>query len=263
MTPLYIVTIVYNGMPFITWHYKEFCQLKRPWIWSVVEGVAAPEHCTSWCAPIVPGVSDDGTHNYLKTLSAFDPRVRHHPRVWWHGKVSMFNEALNWYHSPGHLLQVDADEIWTAENIEESIRRLDQSDCDYSYFRCRYFVGPNIYITSKNKFGDRDYEWVRLWKFHPSQRFDSHEPPVLRGQKKALPKAGNLESAFDHFAFASENQLRVKEIYYGSINNEDSGKLYENATENWRKLQRNTFWPVKDLAEFIPWVGPGVSADKI
>jgi hypothetical protein len=263
---IFFVTIVKDGMPFITWHYPMMRQLPFDWQWFVVEGAAAPENCTSWCAPIKPGLSMDGTTQYLDSLSKFDRRVVHLRNTYWHGKVNMFNAALEYLQEPSLLWQIDSDEIWRAEhmvNMERMFQQNPKLNC--AYFFCRYFVGADIVITTRNGYGNNlAYEWNRVWKLNPGARFKTHEPPCLENfvEKPFLhsetEKAGLV---FDHYAYATEEQVRFKSEYYGSPNNK-LGHLYKDAVKGWRRLQENNKWPV-NLKDFMPWVGDGVKAVRI
>lgn len=77
---LTLFTIVLNGEPFIEWHLPVFRELSIPWQWRVVEGVAAPEHCTAWCRPLPDRwhrdfLSIDGTHEYLRAIDGGNVQV--------------------------------------------------------------------------------------------------------------------------------------------------------------------------------------------
>lgn len=269
---VYFFTITLNGFPFLTWLYPVFRQLSFPWVWIVVEGTAMPKRCTSWCAQMPPVVSTDGTHAYLRELSNFDPRVIHSYRPGWDGKVAMCNEAIARMESDGLneledslIWQIDSDEVWNPEQLELGRALLSRaSHCNCAYFRCRYFCGPDIVITTKRGFGNNTHEWKRLWKIRKGIRFSSHEPPVLDGfTERAWERTttAQLGLVFDHFALATEAQVAWKERYYGSAAN-PKGHLYKDAVKGWRRLQENTKWPVQ-LCDYLKWVGPGVEADKI
>jgi len=264
---IHFVTIVLNGMPFISWHYPILRQLKTDWQWIIVEGVAAPEQCTSWCAPIPPGLSTDGTREYLDSIAAFDKRVVLLRSVYWHGKVAMLNAACELIQEPGLLWQIDSDEVWSASQIETMNRMFRQDkkrNC--AWFFCRYFVGPDIAITGRNCGNNTDYEWNRVWKIKSGVRFKSHEPPKLEAFQE-IPFAHKETEAnglvFDHFAYATEAQVAFKEVYYGSENNKCGGQ-YKGAIDRWKRLQSNMKWPTTIGKDFMPWVqSDNVKVDKI
>lgn len=265
---IHFVTIVLDGMPFITWHYPTFRQLKLDWHWTVVEGVAIPKRCTSWCANLEPRLSLDGTHEYMRDLAMFDKRVTLIVRSEWPGKAAMFNEALDRISEPEYLLwQVDSDEIWRADQIELAAGLLSQmGSANCMWFRCRYYVGPDLVITSRNGHGNNEaYEWRRLWRVPRGTRFFTHEPPILEGYTERPWRHDETERlglVFDHYAYATVAQMRFKERYYGGPSNA-KGKLYRDCPRNWMRLQANAQWPIKELASYLPWVGPSVTVDQV
>jgi hypothetical protein len=265
---LFFETIVLDGMPFLPMIYSELRKLVNiDWQWNCVEGVAAPVGCTKWCAPTAPRLSLDGTTPYLEALSSFDPRVVHWKKELWQGKAAMLNEPLKFLHEPAVLMQVDSDEIWQHTdfaNIHTMLAGRGKYNC--AMFRCRYFVGPDIVITSRDTYGNNSsYEWLRAWRIDPGARFETHEPPKLKGVE-ARPflheHTEKLGLVFDHFAWATEKQVAEKASYYGSPNNKEHGKDYANAVEGWRRLQEAKM-PVENLAAYLPWVGEGVTANRI
>lgn len=179
----------------------------------------------------------------------------------------MFNAACELIQEPGLLWQVDADEIWTAEQITK-MREMFRNDPsrNSARFYCRYFVGPDIAITSRNCGNNTEYEWNRVWKVQPGVRFKTHEPPKLEGFEEKPFTHKETEAAglvFDHFAYATEAQVAFKERYYGSENNQ-CGAAYKGATERWRKLQLSTKWPTTIGKDFMPWVKVnGVTVNKV
>ena len=112
--PIHFVTIVLDGMPFIKHHLPEFEKLTArgiKWKWHVREGVSKPSHCTSWCRTIPPGMSKDGTHEYITGTLWRHPNCDVKGKNLWDGKVSMFNDALDRVNEPCILMQIDADAV--------------------------------------------------------------------------------------------------------------------------------------------------------
>lgn len=263
---VHFLTIVLDGMPFIAEHYHQFRQLQMPWFWHVIDGVSAPESCTSWCAPIEPRLSNDGTLEYLTELAKSDQRVRLYKSEWWHGKIEKVNAPLKYIWTPGLLWEIDCDELWTASQITKMVQMFERNPSrNCAYFWCRYFVGPDVVITTRDTYGNHSaYEWHRVWRFTPGMRFASHEPPAIQGMIEQPFTHSETEKeglVFDHYAYATETQVAFKERFYGSTNNKN-GALYAGAVAGWMKLQKNRKWPVK-LADFLPWVGNEAIADKI
>jgi len=260
------VTLALDAMPFITRHLSEFEKLELEWEWRIAEGVAAPKHCTKWCAPMTPRLSFDGTTGYLESIAAWDTRVKLMQRELWNGKTHMLNALCHTIREPSLVWEVDADECWNAEQIMRMARMFAEhrvKNC--AHFHCRYFVGKDIMITSRGGYGNNEaYEWKRVWRWEPGMRWKSHEPPVVDGITERPFTHAETEAAglvFDHYAYATEAQVAFKEQYYGSINNE-CGKLYKDAVKGWMRLQENREWPA-DLKQYMPWVGDGVRVERV
>lgn len=269
-TPVHFFTIVLNGSPFIQRHIEQFRRIDGPWHWHIVEGVSELTHDTAWSLKRggrIPhdlhraGRSTDGTSEYLDRLAAEFPDnvtvYRKPPGCFWDGKIEMVNAPLANIHEPCLLWQVDADEMWTTEQVHASRRMFAEHPLAGSaYYLCHYFVGPDRVITSHNTYGNHvAYEWIRTWRFTPGCRWKAHEPPQLLKPTeqgwcdlaKVRPIMHDETVArglvFQHYAYATEAQLRFKESYYG----------YADAVEQWRRLQRADSFPVM-LRDYFAWV---------
>lgn len=240
------LTIVLDGMPWITCHLPTLNRLRVQWEWHIVEGVAAPTHCTTWCKKIEPRLSLDGTREYLDELSSH-PRIHVHRKELWDGKIEMVNAPLASIHESCLLWQLDSDELWTPgqiETVHQLFRQHPEKNC--AFFTCRYFVGQNIAVTGRGVYGNRDGEWLRVFRFEPGMEFEKHEPPRIKGLKRVPFEPKDTERMgliFDHYAYATKAQAEFKEKYYG----------YTDAVAHWERLQRNEVWPAA-LKDFFPWV---------
>lgn len=237
-------TIVLDGMPFITNHLPVFNRLSFDWQWRIAEGVALPVNCTRWCAPISPRVSIDGTSEYLRSI-ALHPNVTIYSKPSWNGKIEMVN-TLTSQIEPGTLVvQVDSDELWDEGSIAALHRLMSRApNGTHARFFCRYFVGPDLMISSLNTYGNKPDEWERAWKWSEGSRFISHEPPVVVPDGPLLHREKTVsEAMFDHYAYATEKQVEFKERYY----------RYPGAVEGWRRLQKVSQFPVM-LRDYFPWV---------
>ena len=153
--PIHFFTIVLNGEPFIRYHLDVLRELPFRWHWHVVEGVASLVHDTAWSLAgdghVDPGaheggLSIDGTTAYLDEIAAADPdriSVYRPPEGFWDGKREMVSAPLANIREECLLWQVDADELWTAEQIAR-MRDLfiEQPERTAAYYWCDYFVGP-------------------------------------------------------------------------------------------------------------------------
>jgi len=276
--PIHFFTIVLNGEPFIRHHVQEFARLPFRWHWHIIEGVADLCHDTAWSVAlggrIRPtlhdhGRSNDGTSAYLDALVDRYPHAitlyRKPPDVFWDGKREMVGAPLANIQETCLLWQVDADELWTATQIERMRALfLAQPSRTAAYFWCHFFTGARAVITTRYGYGGNGTsEWLRVWRFHPGAGWERHEPPVLAevgpdgGMRNvaALDPFTHAETeaeglVFQHMAYATEAQVRFKESYYG----------YAGAVGHWRRLQAAATKPVI-LRDFLPWVKDGAMAD--
>ena len=258
--PVHFVTVAHNAEPWIQHHIDVFKKLRRPWTWSVCEGVTP----CPWAGTITAdmhheGLSTDGTHEYLEHLDGQFPNVKlYRNDTYLTEKFQLMladvkdAESLVW--------QVDADEFWTAEQIERMAAMFERYPYHAAaWFYCRFFVGPNLVLArgNGNSAGNMAYEWVRVWRWRPECRYVKHDPPEV-----ATPVCANIAKApaaffsrevtaaeglvFDHHAFEIPAQVQYKETRYG----------FQGALERWRLLQTAKL-PV-DVYDYLPWLGHGM-----
>lgn len=211
---------------------------------------------TGWCRPQEPRLSTDGSHEYLRSLAKSDKRVTHIAKKKWANKTEMVNAAVEQIREPCILLEVDSDELHSVANIEKIIQLFgNDSTLGAIKMRCRYFLGPDIVAVGKDCWSNREFEWLRCWRFKPGMRWARHEPPVLEGVTGRTMNQAESDwhrLSFDHLAYCTPQQIAFKEKFYG----------YEGLTNQWQALQNNTVWPVR-LARFFPFVDSVVQADKL
>lgn len=245
---LNIFTIVLNGGDYLKRHLPVFEQLTIPWKWIIAHGPANNGGSTKWCTPQKPGLSTDGTTEYIRSIAG-------HPNIWieqgelWPSKDDMCNTALARMDQAGVLMQVDSDEIWTSAQLEEIVRLFqDFPQVGSMRFNCNYFVGPDLVAVGEDAWGGNDNSWLRAWRFTPGMRFKTHEPPVLEGANgycMTRHETARCGLVFDHFAYATEAQVRYKQGYYGPA--------YSKAVAGWRRLQAQQDFPTP-LRQFFPWL---------
>jgi Glycosyl transferase family 2 len=253
---LVIFTICLDAEPYIERHLPVFEKLKIPWEWRIAEGTASNTNCTKWCAPQQPGLSMDGTSEYLNKISSH-PNVKVFRRQLWDGKVAMCNACIDDFSAPCVLLQVDSDEFWTTEQLEKIVHKFESNRAAmHAYFFCRYFVGSNIVTVGENCYGNNRGEWLRAWRFNPGMKFISHEPPNLDGNRGAAFSRDETRMAglvFDHFSWAYEPNVLSKLKFY---------KYGAHYLSGWKQLQANNDWGFS-LNKFLPWVDNRVKAMRI
>ena len=163
------------------------------------------------------------------------------------------------------LWQVDVDEIWTSDQIS-AVRDLfiQSPEKSAAFYLCQFFVGPSLVTTTVNTYGNYlGSEWLRTWRFRQGDSWLAHEPPQLVRQQCGVAvdvatinpfmHAETVEKGlvFHHYAYATEDQIRFKEVYYG----------YKGAVEQWRALQRAERFPVK-LKDYFSWVEDEAEVDR-
>ena len=263
-------TIVLNGEPFIRYHLNIFRHLPFEWHWHIMEGVADLKHDTAWSLANGgridadfhdDGLSVDGTSAYLDHIASLYPQqvtVYRKPKGrFWDGKREMIDAPLA--NLPAHCLlwQVDADEIWTVDQIRKAWDLFDRHpEKTAAFFHCHYFIGPDLLTITPDAYSHNNaYEWIRVWRYRKGMQWKSHEPPSLMANidgrwidtaainpftHKETEAAGLV---FTHHAYSLEEQVRFKERYYG----------YPNAVEQWRKLQQANEFPLR-VGDYLPWV---------
>jgi hypothetical protein len=247
---LYIFTIALDAMPQITWHLPAFNWLTIPWHWYIVEGAAMNEADTGWCKPQMARLSKDGTTEYLNSLRGH-PCVTVVQKQRWHGKTEQCNACLKNIKEPCVLMQIDCDELWSSEQLNRVVQLFEENpQVAQARFYCRYFVGPNLVVTSDNTYGNHNGEWLRAWRFSPGDFFLRHEPPTLQqqfhGDTVDRSETRSFGMVFDHYAYVFESQVAYKEKFYG----------YTDAVHRWKRLQQNAVWPA-DLNQFFNWAKDG------
>jgi glycosyltransferase involved in cell wall biosynthesis/predicted O-methyltransferase YrrM len=276
--PIHFFTIVLNGQPYIPYHIEIFKQLSCQWHWHIVEGVADLKHDTAWSVQLGGAINDDIHRNGLShdgTTEYLDALVQQYPDnitiyrkpagIFWDGKREMVNAPLANIQEECLLWQVDVDELWTLEQLVTAKQLfINNPDKTAAFYWCSYFVGEKLLISTRNCYAQNpQQEWLRTWRFTPGTLWAAHEPPVLvtpaaDGQYQNVAainpflhaeteKAGLV---FQHFAYATKEQLQFKEQYYG----------YKNAVSQWGNLQSNTTFPVF-LRDYFPWVGDHTQVD--
>ena len=263
---LHVFTLVLNGMPFIRHHESVLRGLGVPWRWSIVEGVAELKGDTAWSLknggriPSImtkKGLSRDGTTSYLDRLRRLYPRqiqvIRKKGGNPWPGKVAMARAGMMGIRDGDLLLQLDSDELWARSRLERLAKTFRaRSELQWARVPCRFFYGPALYAEGENQYGNNQSEWLRVWRYRKGDHWQSHEPPCLIRRDTGRPiteepglgrrESRTLAFSFDHYAYATEKQVRFKEAYYG----------YRDAVCRWKKMQQAT--PGTLVRRRFPWV---------
>jgi hypothetical protein len=254
MIPIHIYTLALDAVKFLPLQLEVFEGIKRPWVWHIVTGVAENVSDTRWCAKIAPRLSRDGTEEWLHKHSNH-PNIRVYRRQLWPGKTAMCNAAISKINEDCILMQIDADEFWSAEQLEKICQIYRSGNYDRIRFYCRYYVGEDLIVSSDQGYGNKPGEWSRSWLFKPGMFYTCHEPPVLEGcgrREMSREESRGLGLVFDHFAYVLEEQVAFKEVYY----------KYSGAVYGWKKLQAHTQFPAK-LKQFLGWVDDDAVVSRV
>jgi hypothetical protein len=214
--------------------------------WVIVEGAALPNGSTSWCRQVpdfnIDGASIDGTRTVLKNAEkSYGNVVVVYATKPWQSKDEQVNSALTvilneiGLEDNTFLWQVDVDEQWTIEQVENAERELVAQKGDCGCFHCNYHVGKDLYAIGAWGQGNDPsdplkYAYRRLWLWD-GRPFEKHEPPVLEGGngKEVL-----LTPLFEHYAYTDSATVRFKGLYYSG---------HEGIYEKWLKLQTEITFP--------------------
>lgn len=209
---LVVVTLVLNGMPFIRHHIDELTKLDLAWQWHIIEGVAAgrADRFRPYSTSPIPdsyytsdGRSVDGTSSYIDSLAQrFLGKVFVHRRALWRDKVEMMNVALAHVSASiltgssevdsktvkarldTVLMEIDVDELWTANQISTAYALLRKRRAPCAYFHCHFHITPELLTATKQGYSHRnEIEWLRMWVFQPGMLWVAHAPPKLAAKE--------------------------------------------------------------------------------
>jgi glycosyltransferase involved in cell wall biosynthesis len=143
----------------------------------------------------------------------------------------------------------------------------DDSARSAAYYWCHYMPAPRAVVTTRYNYSQNPgYEWLRTWRYRPGDIWEAHEPPILvRPTRLARVDVAKIRpflhdeteaagAVFQHFAYATEEQVRFKESYYG----------YSGAVAQWQELTKAVdaaHGPLR-LGDYLPWVQDDTLVDS-
>lgn len=233
--------------------------------WVFVEGMTKPGGSTRWCKPIPDEFHDGHYHSRdgtLQWLQGFCERHKNASVHWidtpWESKDDMVNVALDELHHvcanqlsppqggkisyPISLFQIDADEKWSANQIESAERDLMITPYRCGAFRCDAYVGPGL--VCRGQWGEGvGFEYRRIFKWF-GEKFISHEPVVMDGISGSDIIV--LPQRFRHNSYLYEKDILFKSKFY------DMPNLHS----KWIALNKRKEFPVH-ISELIEgtWAG--------
>lgn len=228
-------TILLNGMEHLM-HNNYYAKMIEMFdFWVIVEGVAKNNGSTSWCK-LLPDtfhndfLSNDGTTEFIDVLS------RQHSKVivvrsgngYWDSKDDQVNAAIKQIRqitNSCYLWEVDIDEQWTEEQLDQAEKELMNNNGKTGCFYCKCYVGENQ--VAMGDWGEGKTEpYRRLW-YWEGEDFLTHEPPKLNGNNN--PRL-LLTPRFNHYSYFFEKDIRFKEAYYTG---------YQGLYGRWVQIQSN------------------------
>ena len=241
-------TIAYNAEHHLREYGERLARMLDLWV--VVEGAAQPGGSTGWCKPLGDPHSTDGTERTVKTIMAKNTRVFQQVYIIeadpfeWDSKDEMVRTAARVIRDevdsrnlpkPIFLWQIDADEVWTEQQMRAAEQALLESGADCGCFHADHYVGENL--VARGEWGEGNAPgdplrnaYRRLWKWK-GQQFATHEPPELEGGNG---KCVLLPQRFMHNSYRYEKDVIFKSRYYQG---------YEDLHEKWLSLQKETVFP--------------------
>jgi hypothetical protein len=272
--PVHFVTLAHRAQPLVRHHIEQFKRLSFRWHWHIVAGACqltpdlplAPAIALGEDLPIAFGADEedrdaDGTWAYLDLLAREFPEqvtiYRMPTGAVWEGKSRMLGAPLANMNEPALLWRVDPDELWSAEQLARGRELfLERPEKTAAWYWCWFFVGPDRVVASRGGYGnDPGFQWVRTWRYRPGMQWASYEPPRLA---QPLPDGSwrdvaavnpfrhaeteNAGLVFQHYAYATREQLALERWYYG-----------DGVLARWEALQSATSFP-QPLRDYFPWV---------
>ena len=241
------ITIVYNGLHHL--QHKGFTEfmVQNFDYWAVVDGLSNAGGSTGWCNTLkLSPSSTDGTTEFMQDVAKKHPHVLFYSaKVPFKSKDEQVNKAVDMLRTRakrGWLWQVDVDEHWTVETIEQAEQKLFWSSALQMAFRPRHYVGHNLLAVGR--WGSSHFTRLFRWR---GQKFISHEPPLMFRKDKTLES----ELSFDHYSYYFENDVAFKEKYY---------KGYQGLLQNWYKLQTLKEFP-QPISVLLPPTAAGYGDD--
>jgi hypothetical protein len=221
------ITIILNGGTHLQEQAKIIPRLFDKWI--IVEGASKSTHCTGWCREMpegfatLKGNSVDGTTELLKDIQSTNKNVDLYlANGMWDGKISMFNHGLT-HSNPddGFLWQIDIDEYWEENQIQNAETLVNNMGADCALFLCDYLLSPNIIV--RGTWGEgQEGNYKRLWKYKKGLLFVSHEPPKLQNESACVH--WKFTPRFKHLAYYYESDVIFKSRWYADHENVYEGR---------------------------------------
>lgn len=241
------VTIILNGKHHLLHNdYYKFLQSNFD-LWVVVDGASGIAGTTGMNCKNMPkkyysesGGSIDGTVQFLEGIKSKNMEIVK-PKTMWPSKENQINAGLDVVRTftenkQCFLWEIDIDEQWIIQDIEESEKELMAQDAKTGCFLCNYYLGKNI--VAKGEWGEGFFlPYRRLWNWG-GEDFLTHEPPELKGGNG---KSILINNRFNHYAYFFEEDVKFKSEWY---------KGHESLYGRWKTLKTRNDFPIP-ISELI------------
>lgn len=228
----YALTILFEGLHHLK--HNDYAKLiaRNFDKWIIVEGFSGNKGSTNWCNNLnIHKNSKDGSIEFVAELMQEFPNVQLISRKGgWSSKDEQVNKGIEMLqgNEDGWLWQIDIDEQYNPNDfaLAESKMAKDVEVAGAFHFNhllCKDNEGRQL--VGKGEWGDNLHTRLWYWK---GQRFKSHEPPIMQGQKSIM----ELPIKYQHYSYYFEKDVIFKSKYY---------KGYASLYRNWKRLQSKSF----------------------
>lgn len=238
-------TIILNGLHHLKHNNQaEFISQNFDY-WVVVEGATRSQGSTGWCRQIPDkyhnnGKSIDGTVEFMNDFKENHSNVIFvESNGLWNSKDDMVNTAISEIKKITNecfLWEIDVDEQWSLEQIENSEKELIENDAKMGCFIVNQYLGDNLIAYGSDWAGN---PFNRLWNWK-GENFECHEPPRLSGGNG---KTVILSEKMEHYSYYFEEDVKFKDEWYGG---------HQGVYEGWKKLKTEQNFP-----QHISYMFPG------
>lgn len=228
------ITIVHNGYKHLLHNgFAEFMADNFD-VWVVVEGFAKIRGVGT---QQIHNPSNDGTIEYMREFKRKHDNVifYSHSRHF-RSKDEQTNHCIKLLKSEinrAFLWQVDVDEQWTTEQLDEAEKVIVDNKKKQASFQFNHFVGDGIIAVGD--WGSHYVNRLFLWR---GQRFVSHIPSIMY---RAIHSMQIKDIKYNHYSYINREDVVFKESRYIG---------YKGLTDKWDALQLVKDFPVHISALF-------------
>lgn len=236
---IHIITIVHEDAPFLLMQLPEFNRLSVPWRWHIVPGSNARHNA-------IPRESGDETNSLVFDLARHSCVTTYAP-THYASKSEQDSRALCNMPDDALILYKDADEIWTAVDLEGCLATFASGTADVGIVGFKHYVRPDVYLVGDYLFQHRFYRRNGAKAF---LKTTFQDPPAL--VTSPVTMCLDRQPRLSHYAY-----IRPKQVLYKAWRN----KIPEMVSA-WQALDSVKNFPA-DVSHIFPfWNENGLMAYK-